>query len=353
MARWWELQEIIVPDLQEQMFRRYDILRTVYHFQPLGRRLLARRLDCPEREVRGDLEFLGSQGLLANTGSGAVLTCEGEELLHNLGKIIARMEGARSQEKILKRYLGLEEIIIVPGRGDRVLRGEELARRVGNYLHKEIGDRGILAVTGGTTLAGVARTMPRGRKKRPGLTVIPGRGGLGESMELEANTIAAEIASALGARYQLLYLPESSSPRTLAALQEEPAVAEVLGLLKRADVLLHGIGEARAMARRRKLPPEEMEVIRRRKAVGEAFGYYFNSHGRVVYITPSVGMKLEDLQRIEKVIAVAGGPEKAEAIISAVNPRYQDVLITDSDAAAAMIKKIEEEGMFDDVKDWY
>jgi len=346
----WELQQKIVPDLNQQLLKRYNILRTIYHFQPLGRRLLARRIGFSEREVRGDLEFFGRQGFVRNSSAGAKLTPEGEKILLSLEKLIRKVQGTQEQEKILKRYLGLKEVIIVPGEGDKILRREELARQVGNYLHERIGEEGVLAVTGGTTLAAVAKAMHRGRKKRTQLTVVPGRGGLGEKMELEANTISAEIANALGAQYRLLYLPDSSNPKTLAALKEEPAVAEVLGLLKNTDVLLHGIGVAREMAERRKLPPEEIEIILKRGAVGEAFGYYFNSLGRVVYITPSVGIKLEDLEKINKVIAVAGGIEKAEAIISAVNSSYQDVLITDSEAASAIIKKIKEEGSTYDSK---
>ncbi len=346
----WELQQKIVPDLTEKLLRRYHILRTIYHFQPMGRRLLAKRLDCSEREIRGDLEFLGSQGLVQNTSAGARLTPEGEALLQSLEKMARTAEGTRDQETILKRYFGLKEVIIVPGRGDSILQKEELARRVGNYLHASMGEEGVLAVTGGTTLAAVAAAMKKGRRQRPNLTVVPGRGGLGEKMELEANTIAAEIARALGAQYRLLYLPDSSNPRTLAALKKEPAVSEVLDLLGKTETLLHGIGGSMEMARRRRLPSEEIEVISKRGAVGEAFGYYFNSRGEVVYVTPSVGIKLEDLESIDRVIAVAGGIEKAEAIVSSVNPRFQDVLITDSAAATAIIKKIKEEGSIDDSK---
>ncbi len=92
------------------------------------------------------------------------------------------------------------------------------------------------------------------------------------------------------------------------------------------------------MARRRKLPETEIKDIQGRKAVGEAFGYYFDRHGEAVYATSSIGIRLKDLKRIKKVIAVAGGKEKAKAIMAAVNPLYQDILITDGDAAQAILK---------------
>ena len=49
-------------------------------------------------------------------------------------------------------------------------------------------------------------------------------------------------------------------------------------------------------------------------------------------------MNVKDLKNIDKVIAVAAGKEKAEAIIAAVSPDYQDVLITDEKAAREILK---------------
>jgi len=73
-------------------------------------------------------------------------------------------------------------------------------------------------------------------------------------------------------------------------------------------------------------------------AVGEALGYYFNEEGKIVYTTTSVGLHLEDLKNIEKVIVVAADPAKARAIISVVSPVYHDILITDELTAKEIIK---------------
>ena len=61
--------------------------------------------------------------------------------------------------------------------------------------------------------------------------------------------------------------------------------------------------------------------------------------GECKYVTNSVGLRLNDLEQIGKVIAVAGGKAKAEAILSVVRARRQDILILD-EAAAQTIQSI-------------
>ena len=72
-------------------------------------------------------------------------------------------------------------------------------------------------------------------------------------------------------------------------------------------------------------------------AIGEAFGYYFNHKGEIVFSTTSVGLNLEELKDIDQVIAVAGGENKVKAITSVVSPEYQDILITDEVTAKKIL----------------
>ena len=62
----------------------------------------------------------------------------------------------------------------------------------------------------------------------------------------------------------------------MASLCGDPKIKEMLDVIKNADVVLHGIGTAEEMARRRGLGEEDLQLLRERRAVGEAFGYYFD-----------------------------------------------------------------------------
>ena len=58
-----------------------------------------------------------------------------------------------------------------------------------------------------TTLAAVARMMPADSKNRD-VVFVPARGGLGEKVENQANTISAEFATRAHAQYRLLHVPD-------------------------------------------------------------------------------------------------------------------------------------------------
>ena len=51
-----------------------------------------------------------------------------------------------------------------------------------------------------------------------------------------------------------------------------------------------------------------------------------------------IGVGLESLRSIDTVIAIAGGEEKAKAILGAIRGQYIDVLITDDQAATKILE---------------
>lgn len=193
-----------------------------------------------------------------------------------------------------------------------------------------------MAVTGGTTIAEVANAISFGGWKTDA-TVVPARGGLGEDVEKQANTVAALLAKKLGGSYRLLHAPDDLSEESLASVSSEPRIREILELVRSADIVLHGIGTAEEMARRRGMSAGQIARLEELGAVGEAFGYYFDRLGRPVHVTSSVGLKLEDLGRIGTVIAVGGGASKAEAVVAVMSHHYQDILVTDEGAARRII----------------
>ncbi|ADL11870.1 sugar-binding transcriptional regulator [Acetohalobium arabaticum] len=331
------LQQKIAPGLIKVVERRYNILRTIFYSQPIGRRRLAEKIGVSERKVRNDLDFLKERYLVNSTSAGTKITETGKELFYQLDNYIRVLRGLDNLESKLKHELGLKEVYIVPGSEDEAKAQQELGRRAARLLKEKLENNDVLAVNGGTTLAAVADFM-LANNGATDITVVPARGGLGEEVEIQANTIAAQIANKLGGRYRLLHLPDNLDQTVVNTLIQKPQIKEVLNLAKEADILIHGIGTAEVMARRRQVDSLELEKILEAGAVGEAFGYYFNQTGEIVYSTTSLGVQLEDLKKkVGKTIAVAGGKKKAGAIISVVSDEYQDMLITDREAAEEIL----------------
>lgn len=331
-----QLLQRIAPDLARAVEDRYAILRQIRFLQPIGRRALAERMGLPERRVRREVDRLRRLGLVTAGAGGMLVTPAGEGLLPALGQLVGALRGLSELEEFLARRLGLPRVIVVPGDSDQDLTvKQEMARVTAEYLREILQDGQILAVTGGSTLGEVARALPRALSPLR-VTVVPARGGLGEEVELQANHVAAEFARGLGGSYRLLHAPDELGAESYASLVNEPKIREVLELIQQADILLHGIGTAEEMARRRGMSPAEIRVLRERGAVGEAFGYYFDARGRIVYTTTSLGVSWQDLERIPHVVAVGGGSSKARAALAVLGRGVRQICITDEGAARRM-----------------
>ncbi|SHF85642.1 sugar-binding transcriptional regulator [Ornithinibacillus halophilus] len=333
-----DLQKKLVPDLLQVMQKRYAILHSVKNLQPIGRRGLAENTKLTERFVRGEIDFLNEQGLIDITTKGMLITNEGILILEQLTQFMNEIMGLNVLEKQLRETLQIKDVIVVPGNSDEHdWVKQELGKACVAYLKRVVTDDSSIAVTGGTTMAAVASVMTP-LERAANYLFVPARGGIGEKVENQANTIAAEMARKSNGEYRLLYVPDPISETSYQSIINEPSINEVLQLIKGASVVLHGIGDALTMASRRKTPESILTDLQKKKAVSEAFGYYFDQDGTVVHKVRTVGIQLEDLETIEYVITVAGGKSKGQAIASYFKQGKSDLLITDEAAAMEILR---------------
>lgn len=338
MRAFIDLQKKLFPDVLEVMQRRYYLLYYIQVMQPVGRRALAENVGLAERTVRTEIDFLSRQGAVEVTSRGMHLTYEGQNILEQLAEFNKEVTGINVLERQLKDKLHLEHVIVVPGDSDELeWVKQELGRSCVQYLKDRISPGQAIAITGGTTMATVAQMMSPLRHAEQCL-FVPARGGLGEKVENQANTICAEMAKKARGDYRMLYVPDPLSEESYQTIIEEPSIKEVLDIIRNAEIVIHGVGDALTMAERRKTSPQQLEFIKAGKAVGEAFGYYFNTQGEIVHKVRTVGLQLEDLKKARHVIAVAGGKSKAQAIASYFQPGQSNVLITDEGAAQELIR---------------
>ncbi|PXW93068.1 central glycolytic genes regulator [Streptohalobacillus salinus] len=338
MQRLIELQKMLSPDLLTVIRRRYTMLHTILYSQPIGRRNLALQLDLKEREARTDIDLLTQLGLVTVSAKGVMVTAKGQTVIDDFTPYFAAFNDFQKLEDEIKQTFDLQRVIITPGDSDRDhWVKDELGRRAVAFLQANLTKKQTIAVTGGTSMAAVAEVM-QPTEKSTDCTFVPARGGLGERVENQANTICAEMANKMKGDYRLLYVPDPLSEETYRSIIEEPGVKETLHMIKQADLVMHGIGDALTMAERRKASSDVLTKLKSGKAISEAFGYYFDQRGQVVHKVRTVGMQLEDLSNIKTVVAVAGGESKAKAIESYLRQGKSTVLITDEGAAEALIK---------------
>ncbi|MEV3355913.1 sugar-binding domain-containing protein [Paenibacillus larvae] len=340
MRKILDIQKQLVPDMLRILNKRYTILHQIRISGTIGRRTLAGSLDMTERVLRGEVDFMKAQGLIQIETSGMRISEEGTKVLDELEPMMKDILGLTHMEQQICEKFRIKQAVIVPGDSDTSsFTRKELGRAGASVLRKYLSDNDIIAVTGGSTMAEVANhLLASGNMKNS--CFVPARGGLGESMEFQANTIASNMAKKTGAQYRLLHVPDHLNEEAYQSLMKDPNIQERMQVIRESRIVVHGIGDAMVMARRRKVDQETIKNLQKDGALAEAFGYYFNKDGEVVHKMSTVGLRLEDIQNTEIVIGIAGGESKGEAIASVLKFGHQDVLVTDEAAAIQLMHDV-------------
>ena len=333
--------EAVAPDLLDIMQERFHILRNIYWMQPIGRRSLSESMGITERVLRTETDFLKNIQLIQTSKSGMTLTEKGLTVYQGLETVMNQLLGMHQIEKEISQYFGIKRCIVVAGNSDSQ---EKVLYEFGDILTDSLDlllpeGNNIIAVMGGTTMALTAEHMGTLETEKRHNLFVPARGGIGEAMTAQANSVSAVMATKTGGHHRALYVPEQLSRETYNSLLQEPSIQEVLTLIEQSNCVVHSIGRALHMAARRKMSDDEMVMLKQNNAVAESFGYFFDEEGEVVYKIPRIGLQLRDVQKIPNVVAIAGGKTKAKAIHAYMkNAPKQTWLITDEAAANEILK---------------
>lgn len=334
--------EALVPDILKVFRQRYLVLEQILLNAPVGRRSVAQSLGLSERNVRTETEYLRDRGLIEIKSFGMFMTEKGKKILQEAAPLIDRLFNARKTEIDLARKLGIERTIIVPGDSDLQ---ELVYERMGEELNAALDlllplGHSIITVLGGEALAKSTRNLSKSLSKNRQLEFVPGRGALGENVAIQSNTIVQKMAAETGGKYKTLYLPEQISQAAYNSLIRESTFTDVLEDISQTDVVIHGIGLAHDMARRRGYDSIRLSELREKKVVTECFGCFFDGEGKIVDRVHQVGLQFENLNKIPHIFAFACGGRKAKAIKAYMpNAPHQTWLITDEGASEKILKE--------------
>lgn len=332
------LIEKLIPEELDIFHKRYIILKTIYNLQPVGRRNISAHIGISERTVRGEVEKLKKQNLIEISKLGMIITNEGKDILNGLEGIIKYMSGLSLLEEKVKDILNVKQAYIVSGDSDKNENVKnEIGIKAGQVMLKSITSKSIIAVTGGSTMTCMVKNIPHCTFKAASL-VVPARGIVGLNVEQQSDTLAAALAEKLNAQYRLLSFPDTMRIKTMNEIKNEPMVKDILKKIKEADTLVFGIGNAMEMAQKRRVTDEVYKHLLKNSAVSEAFGYYLNGNGEIVYSAPSICINFEDTKKIPCVIAVAGGTKKATSIISVCRKIKNGIIVMDEGAAKEILR---------------
>ncbi|MFC3420252.1 sugar-binding transcriptional regulator [Salinicoccus hispanicus] len=307
-----DIQKRIAPEIIMELQKRSSILKQIDSHQPIGRRTLARQLNMTERVLRKEVDTLQNLDLIVIDKKGISISQAGIEALQDLSPFMTTLDRRTDLARRLKEKYALQDFFIIRGDADDNPELQQaLPKLMAEELQKMLFDGAIISVAGGSTMANVGNHL---KTVKEHVLFVPARGGLGEEIVNQANSIASRLAMAAGGEHKVLYAPDNVGENVFESLKAEPSVMEVAELNRQSHYVIHGIGEAFTMAHRRNVSRETLSELEEKEAVGEAFGYYFNACGDIVSKVRTIGLQLEDLESKQAILAVAGGSSKKEAV---------------------------------------
>jgi DNA-binding transcriptional regulator LsrR (DeoR family) len=256
--------------------------------------------------------------------------------------------GLADLEHALEREFGLQEAVVVPvsdpAHHPTVVR--ELGPAAAECLLRCISGDEVIATAWGTSILAMTKALHYG--SWPGVTVVQLLGGLGPPDTLEHSAeLTQHLALKLGAKLRLLPAPGIVATREMAeALKRDAQIAAVLRLAAEADVALVGLGaptpHSIVLRTGTILDSEDLDCLRELGAVGDIALRYMDGDGSPIDLEINeriIGLTLEQIGNIPRVIGIAGGTAKHAIIRAALQGNILDALVTDQSTAETLLAK--------------
>ena len=250
-------------------------------------------------------------------------------------------------EQRLEELFGLDEVIVVTPDDDRP---ESIRRALGHpaaeCLLRSLHEKSSVTITWGSTLVSVVDALPV--ESWPEVQVVQGLGGLsGPGSPINAVDLTRRIASRLRAKPLLLASPGFVTKKEVRdALLQDSSVSEVLAAAAASDIAVVGIGAPTmdgVVFRQEILAEGDLERLIDKGTVGDIALCFYDKDGQPVEDEAGdrlVGLNLEQIRNIPRVIGVAGGAGKVEAIRAALVGKLVNVLVTDDRTASMLLEAV-------------
>ena len=250
-------------------------------------------------------------------------------------------------QKLQSKFNLLEAIVVeVTGPMTYECVSHFLGIAAANYFQRIVRDGDVIGLTWGSALASMVAHLDQ--DKKPNCLVVQMLGGLGSpDTNTHATDLVIRTAMTLGAKMSLMPAPGLVETIDSAELLiADRHVSQALDLVKKTMVAFVGIGATKhnpfLMRNEEIITWEEMGMLRSQGAVGDISLHFYDRDGIEVeseFQKRVIGVSFEDMKKIPRMVGVAGGPEKYEAILGALQGGIINTLITDSQTAQRLIEE--------------
>jgi len=242
----------------------------------------------------------------------------------------------------LKEKWDLRDVFLTPGVSNEELKND-LSMAGAQYLEMNLpSEESLIALGWGETISGITRNLGRVIPERTSFVTLCG----GVMHYLSEHTPANVGTPLSGFLYPFHVIPTPlmvGSPELRDQLLNEPEVQHVMNMAQLADIAMVGIGSLKTSTEFEGFgykSQKELDLLKKRGAVGEMHGEYFNSVGEPLELQHHhrlISIRLETLRKMNHVVGVAGGEDKIEALQAALKGGFIHSLITDEMTAWSLL----------------
>lgn len=298
-----------------------------YYKKNMTQEEIARRLGCSRQRVNKLVGALVPEGIVN-------IEINGLEHAHMM------------LENELEHHFSLKRVLIADSEQNDMPRLAVLGRKAADFLDDYIQDGKTIGVSWGTTLGETIRYMHATNKRR--CNVVQLVGGLDTAdMLVKPDEITRMLAAKLGCDYNILYAPAVMSDEIAREiLAGQQVYQEAFARIEQCDIAVIGVGqlhESATIVSKGYLSEADMRDMLQKGYVGDICFNHFKKDGDtgIFQIKKRVmGVDIETLRRIPVVIAIAGGEDKADSVLGALNTGCVDMLITDIALASKLEAQI-------------
>jgi len=324
------------PIIRNKVDRKEDLVATLvqvahlYYDENLSQQEIADRLAVSRSSIAQYLQQARERGIVKIEVVNPTNNCE-------------------SMALEIQDRTNLNRVFVVPSMHkyhDLTMRA--IAGAASTYLEKTLVDSDILGIAWGRTIARIvqllAPSIPRD------IDVVPLMGERGYTGNYsQINQVVRQAAQSFSAHPYFLLAPMFVGSKQLRDdLLHDPAVSMVVERWEKLTTAVIGIGA---------IPPQPgsivyvgtkyMRQMQEQDAVGDICGRFIDKEGNLIeaeFYDRMISISLDQIKKIKRVIAVAGGIEKTRAVIAAMKTKLFSVLFVDEMLAENLLYELRKSG---------
>jgi DNA-binding transcriptional regulator LsrR (DeoR family) len=236
----------------------------------------------------------------------------------------------------VKETFQLRDVLVAPAHPNPQAQRKAVAQEAARFLERLLRPGMVLAVGMGRNTGETPNYFNPNRTID--CTFVAAMGGSPKvDLRINPNEICRNLAEKCGGKAEILYAPafvESSEMRQLLVQQE--TIRNTLQLATQAEAAMVGIGgtdDNCVLVRSGSFSVHQVRQLRNDMAVGDMLGNYFDVYGNLIasdLYGRLIGLTIQDLARMETVIALVSEKDKTTSILGALRTGIIDILIVDA-----------------------